>query len=81
MYRRPTDRQGREDVRYPLNWSKLRWFVFKRDGYKCQICGRGANLVCHHIHPIGLGGSSHPNNLQTLCKDCHDRIHKKGRYR
>lgn len=76
MYRRPTNRQGIEDTRYPLNWSKLRRYIFSRDHYICQICGRKtSNPVCHHIHPIGLGGSSHPRNLVCVCKYCHKKIH------
>ena len=56
------------DSRYPRNWNKLRYWIFERDGYRCRICGRSSNLVCHHIKPVGRGGSHHPNNLITVCK-------------
>lgn len=52
----------------------IRFQVFKRDGYCCQICGRsarnGAVLEVDHIHPRAKGGSNDPDNLQTLCWDC-----------
>jgi 5-methylcytosine-specific restriction enzyme A len=71
MYDRP-------DERYPVNWSKLRFYIYKRDNYTCQRCGRHiTNPVCHHRRPIGCGGSSHPSNLITLCKDCHSKVHER----
>ena len=52
----------------------LRFDIFKRDGYKCKICGRsakdGVKLHVDHIVPIAKGGKTIPENLQTLCQDC-----------
>ena len=52
----------------------LRYDILKRDGYKCKICGRGAEdgvkLHVDHIVPIVKGGKTVPENLQTLCQDC-----------
>lgn len=64
MYRRP-------DERYPENWNKLRFYIFKRDSNRCQRCGSKRDLECHHIIPIWKGGTHHPNNLITLCHKCH----------
>lgn len=47
--------------------------IFKRDGYKCQICHRSINevkLEIDHIKPISKGGLSVESNLQTLCHEC-----------
>ncbi|MDX1958774.1 MAG: HNH endonuclease [Leptospiraceae bacterium] len=45
--------------------------IFKRDGYKCVICGRGKNdgieLHADHIKPKDLGGKAIIENGQTLC--------------
>ncbi|MBL8077712.1 MAG: HNH endonuclease [Anaerolineales bacterium] len=53
---------------------KLRFNVFKRDGYRCVICGRKAEdgiiLEIDHIKPVSKGGLSDISNLQTLCMDC-----------
>lgn len=53
---------------------KVRFEVFRRDGYRCQICGRtqaeGAKLVVDHIVPVAKGGTSDMDNLQTLCFEC-----------
>ena len=54
--------------------SKLRFQVFKRDNYTCQICGRsaqdGVQLHCDHIKPVAKGGKTELDNLQTLCQEC-----------
>jgi len=69
MYIKPSER-------YPDNWPRLRRWVFQRDRYICQHCGRKtSHPQCHHIRPIGRGGSHHPNNLTTLCEYCHKRIY------
>ena len=53
---------------------KLRDEIFRRDGYKCVHCGRraedGIKLNVDHIIPFSKGGTSHKNNLQTLCNEC-----------
>lgn len=74
-YRRPSKK-------YPKNWWKLRWVIFKRDNYTCQICGFKGNknnntkpkLECHHKIPIWKGGSHHPDNLMTVCEACHTSL-------
>jgi hypothetical protein len=45
--------------------------IFKRDGYKCVVCGRGlkdgVEIHADHIKPRDLGGKSTFSNGQTLC--------------
>lgn len=52
---------------------KTRFEVFKRDGFKCQYCGRCApEVVLHadHISPASKGGAADMMNLVTACIDC-----------
>lgn len=52
---------------------KLRFDVFKRDGFTCQYCGRTPPTVileCDHINPRANGGSDAIDNLATACFDC-----------
>jgi len=52
---------------------KLRFEVFKRDGFKCAYCGKSPPAVVlevDHIDPRSLGGSNDINNLITACFDC-----------
>lgn len=52
----------------------LRYDVFKRDNFKCSICGMsakdGVKLQVDHIIPISKGGKTEIENLQTLCSRC-----------
>ena len=74
----------RPDDRYPKNWNKLRYVIFTRDHFRCQICGKKLDRstkdripVCHHIIPVGYGGSHKFDNLETLCPRCHRFVHRK----
>ncbi len=53
--------------------NRMRFSIYKRDGYRCRMCGisdRFANLEVDHIIPISKGGKSTYDNLQTLCHRC-----------
>ena len=45
--------------------------IFKRDNYRCVICGRGREsgyeIHADHIKPKSLGGKADISNGQTLC--------------
>lgn len=45
--------------------------IFRRDGYRCVICGRGRadgfEIHADHIKPKDLGGKAEISNGQTLC--------------
>lgn len=64
--------------RYPDDWDERRSRVYERDDYTCQNCGvqggpHGAvELHADHITPISKRGSHRLDNLQTLCRTCHD---------
>lgn len=61
---------------FDYRFSSRREAVLNRDGYRCQICGRGnTGLEVHHIVYRSQGGTDDENNLITLCKDCHSKVH------
>lgn len=71
------DIQGREYQQgEQLNFWNTREYVLWRDGHKCH--GRkgceGKILNVHHIESRKTGGNS-PDNLITLCEDCHKDYH------
>ena len=52
---------------------RTRFEVFKRDGFKCQYCGRSAPdvvLRVDHIEPVAAGGPDDILNFITACHDC-----------
>ena len=55
-------------------WRKLRLVIFRRDGYRCQKCGKAGRLEVDHVIPIHRGGDVwDAGNLQALCRGCHIR--------
>lgn len=60
-------------------YANTKAYVLTRDGYTCQHCrGKSKNerLEVHHIVFRRNGGSDEPENLMTLCKACHDGLHR-----
>lgn len=66
------------EKRGDLNFKKWRKEVWKRDNYRCVICGSNKKLNAHHI----LSVSKHfefalfINNGITLCEACHKSEHR-----
>lgn len=45
--------------------------LFRRDGFRCQYCGRSdATLTIDHVIPRSRGGTNRWDNLITACKSC-----------
>ena len=61
-------------------WENLKAYAKYRDGYKCRACGKskkdGKKLEVHHIIRKADGGTDVPENVVTLCEDCHKAHHK-----
>jgi hypothetical protein len=52
---------------------RLRFEIFKRDGFRCVYCGTTpTQSVLHvdHVVPVAEGGTDDPSNLATSCADC-----------
>ena len=55
-------------------------FLFARDGYRCQYCGRHRAalrsrefLTRDHVEPISSGGDNSWENVVTACSTCNNR--------
>jgi 5-methylcytosine-specific restriction endonuclease McrA len=55
-------------------------FLFARDGYRCQFCGRAAGGLRHrecltrdHLTPLSRGGTNEWTNVVTACSSCNTR--------
>lgn len=55
-------------------------FLFARDDYQCQYCGRRANelkpresLTRDHLIPMSRGGTNEWSNVVTACSSCNTR--------
>jgi len=69
---------------------KLKRIVLVRDNYKCRMCDYSLKndfnftkgLEVHHIIPASEEMALYldKDNLITLCKDCHKKIHSEDKY-
>ena len=58
----------------------VRYFVFARDNYTCQVCKKKNKILnTHHIIYRSQGGTDRADNLITVCSECHSsENHQKG---
>lgn len=63
-----------------VGYYDVRYFVFARDTYTCQVCKKHNKILrTHHLLYKSKGGSDRANNLITVCTDCHiSENHKEG---
>lgn len=66
-------------------WKSTRDYILKRDRYLCQRCKEQPATEVHHkvrLSPENINDptiSVNPENLVSLCGDCHKREHKEDR--
>jgi len=72
----PALRNKKAVVRKKDITKSMRFDVFRRDHFKCRLCGASPavnpKVILHvdHIKPQSKGGRTTLKNLQTLCSDC-----------
>lgn len=71
-------RPSARDRGYDRHWERVRDRYLKKNPLcaRCSQMGetRAADLV-HHIVPLPEGDRLNPDNLQSLCRSCHQSIH------
>lgn len=78
---------------WPCKWSRYKGMqkarnndpqikkrLIRERGQQCELCGKRGKVVMHHITEIVNGGKSTDDNLQLVCKSCHDGIHTNRRW-
>lgn len=73
-----TDRQAYYRFEYLQSeaWQRKRYVVLKRDNWTCVYCGKGASQVHHKQYAKNNIGSEPIDWLVSVCKNCHDQIHR-----
>ena len=59
-----------------LGYENVKAYVKARDGFRCRSCGSRDHIEVHHIRQRKDGGSNSPDNLVTLCHECHRAWHE-----
>ena len=68
---------GKSFEKYGTEFNKkLKEKIKKRDNYQCQSCNFQNKLVIHHIDYNKLNNVE--NNLISLCRPCHGKVHQGG---
>lgn len=74
------DRDPAVKKRYGRSWRKIRDSYAKEHPF-CEECFRKGIMIAveevHHIKPLSEGGTNNKENLISLCKSCHARVHAK----
>ena len=68
---------------YRKAWDALREYVWNRDGRKCKNCltpvdrekGLWTSVHPAHYKSKGSGGDDRPENVRSLCIQCHSSEH------
>lgn len=78
------ERGNAQDRGYDGTWQQVRKSYIARHPVcqRCEAMGRTTRAVLvHHVVPISQGGARlDPANLQALCAECHDAVHKGDRW-
>lgn len=83
-FENPVSRMVRKSLYYRYlrsnRWRKKRQKVLERDGHMCQNCGCDVSQFAdvHHKTYKRLY-RERLSDLITLCRSCHNKIHKKAR--
>ena len=60
---------------------QLKQAVRQRDNLTCQLCGRAENGQAHIAHHINyIKTDNNPDNLITLCRECHSKTNFRRSY-
>jgi len=73
------------------DWRTKRQEILARDHYECQWCKAEGRVTVADISTLEVDHikelAEYPelalddNNLRTLCKDCHNKRHRRAKYR
>ena len=60
------------------DYYSVRYFVFARDNYTCQVCHKKNKILhTHHIVYQSHGGTNRADNLISVCTECHSSANHK----
>ena len=61
------------------DWKERRKILLEQADWQCNRCSNKATLI-HHNNYDHLGEEVLGEDVEALCKDCHDEEHEKGEY-
>jgi 5-methylcytosine-specific restriction endonuclease McrA len=73
----PNWKGGKSFEAYTIDWTEtLKRSIRERDRYTCQICRKPQGDIVLDVHHIDCNKkNNNPDNLITLCRSCHQKLH------
>lgn len=56
------------------SWRRFRANIFRKRGFKCELCSSKKNLHLHHLTYENFGNEDELD-VMILCKSCHEKAH------
>ena len=63
---------------WPPDWSERKHHLIQQNGSICFSCGEERNVYLIHEIDLCEGGTNELDNLELICKACHDSMYGKG---
>lgn len=64
-------------MREPI-FEDVRKTIYLRSNCCCEFCSQNKFLQLHHKVKVEHGGKNTAENLLLLCRNCHQKEHKRG---
>ena len=63
---------------FPPDWEERRKLIIQRNGSFCSSCHEEQYVYLIHDIPLSEGGTNDLQNLELICKSCHESMYGKG---
>lgn len=63
---------------FPPDWEERRQHLIQRNGSICSSCDEEQHLYLIHEIPLNEGGTNELQNLELICRACHESMYGKG---
>lgn len=63
---------------WPPDWSERKHHLIQQNGSICLSCGEEGDVYLIHQIELCEGGTNELDNLELICKPCHERTYGKG---
>lgn len=63
---------------WPPDWDERKQYLIQQNGSICPSCGEEGDVYLVHQIPLCEGGTNELDNLELICKPCHESMYGKG---
>jgi len=63
---------------WPPDWNERKRYLIQQNGSICSSCGEEGDVYLVHEIDLCEGGTNELDNLELICKPCHESMYEKG---